>query len=95
MPHMPTSRSSASGHGDGPAGPARAPLWGRNVRLVLLLLALWSALTLLPAYFARDLMFSFMGWPFSYWMAAYGAPLGYLAIIVAYARIMNGADGDA
>ncbi|AOB33855.1 hypothetical protein AKI39_18875 [Bordetella sp. H567] len=77
---------------DIPAGPPHAPSWGRNVRLILVLLALWAALTFLPVYFARTLLFPFLGWPFSYWMAAYGAPLAYLLIVVAYARIMNGAD---
>lgn len=91
MAHKPTSRYPESGH-DSLDDPGRAPSWGRNVRLILCLLALWAALTFLPAYFARDLSFSFLGWPFAYWMAAYGAPLAYLLIIVAYARIMNAAD---
>ncbi|MCH4589900.1 DUF4212 domain-containing protein, partial [Achromobacter xylosoxidans] len=42
--------------------------------------------------FARGLSFDFIGWPFSFWMAAYGAPLAYLIIICIYARIMNRAD---
>jgi putative solute:sodium symporter small subunit len=93
MTHKPTSPSSESAR-DIPAGANRAPFWGRNIRLILLLLLLWAALTFLPAYFARDLLFTVLGWPFSYWMAAYGAPLAYLLIIVAYARIMNGRDRD-
>lgn len=91
MAHQPSPRIPDSGR-DIPGGPLRAPLWGRNVRLIVALLAAWAALTFLPAYFARNLLFPFLGWPFSYWMAAYGAPLAYLAIVVAYARIMNGAD---
>jgi putative solute:sodium symporter small subunit len=89
---MPTSRFSESGR-DIPTGHARAPIWGRNLRLILLLLVLWAVLTFVPAYFAGSLLFPVFGWPFSYWMAAYGAPLAYLLIIVAYARIMN-ADDD-
>jgi putative solute:sodium symporter small subunit len=91
MAHMPTSRSSETGHAFHD-GRDRAPSWGRNLKLVLSLLALWALLTLVPSYFAASLMFPVLGWPFSYWMAAYGAPLAYLLIIVAYARIMNGGD---
>jgi putative solute:sodium symporter small subunit len=59
------------------------------------LVAAWAALTFVPAYFARDLVFDFGGWPFAFWMAAYGAPLAYLVIIVIYAWTMGraGASG--
>lgn len=66
--------------------------WRRNVRLIALLAFVWAALTFIPSYFARGLSFDFIGWPFSFWMAAYGAPLAYLIIICIYARIMNRAD---
>lgn len=69
--------------------------WRRNVRLVVLLLACWAALTFLPAYFARELCFDFIGWPFSFWMAAYGAPLAYLIIVAVYAGLTNRADARA
>ncbi|ARP83151.1 hypothetical protein CAL12_21570 [Bordetella genomosp. 8] len=93
MAHTPTPQNAESVD-DLLASRARAPLWGRNVRLIALLLVLWAGLTVVPAWFARSLLFPVAGWPFAYWMAAFGAPLAYLAIIVAYARIMNGADGD-
>ena len=48
-----------------------------------------------PSYFARGLSFDFLNWPFSYWMAAYGAPLAYLIIIAVYAGVMNRADRRA
>lgn len=91
MAHMPTSHHPESGR-EARAQSNGAPSWGRNVRLIALLLAIWAALTFLPAWFAARWLFPVFGWPFSYWMAAYGAPLAYLLIIVAYARIMNGAD---
>ncbi|AOB28063.1 MULTISPECIES: DUF4212 domain-containing protein [Bordetella] len=69
--------------------PSPAPYWRRNVRLIVLLLACWAGLTFVPAYFARQLAFDFIGWPFSFWMAAYGAPLAYLVLIVVYALVMN------
>jgi putative solute:sodium symporter small subunit len=75
--------------------PASTPYWRRNLRLIVLLLAVWAALTFIPAFFARSLTFDFIGWPFAFWMAAYGAPLAYLIIIGMYARIMNRADERA
>ncbi|RBL79110.1 DUF4212 domain-containing protein [Streptomyces cavourensis] len=69
--------------------------WRRNVWLIVLLLVVWAALTFIPSYFARGLSFDFIGWPFSFWMAAYGAPLAYLILIAVYARIMNREDRRA
>ena len=66
--------------------------WHRNLRWICGLLAVWFTVTFVVAWFARDLRFNFFGWPFSFWMAAYGAPLAYLIIICIYARIMNRAD---
>lgn len=82
---MPESRLSSP-------KPATTPYWRRNLRLILVLLVVWAALTFIPAYFARSLNFDFIGWPFAFWMAAYGAPLAYLIIIGIYARVMNRAD---
>ena len=81
---MPESRASSK--------PVPTRYWRRNVRLIVLLLAVWAALTFVPSYFARGLSFDFIGWPFSFWMAADGAPLAYLILIGIYARIMNRAD---
>lgn len=85
---MPEPRASSS-------KPACPPYWRRNLWLILLLLAVWAALTFIPAFFARSLSFDFIGWPFAFWMAAYGAPLAYLIIIGVYARVMNRADERA
>ncbi|MBB1628175.1 DUF4212 domain-containing protein [Achromobacter sp. UMC71] len=86
---MPESRASSS------SSPVPTPYWRRNVWLIALLLVVWAALTFIPSYFARSLSFDFIGWPFSFWMAAYGAPLAYLIIIAIYARVMNRADRRA
>ena len=77
-----------------PPHPLRS-YWRRNLRLIALLLALWAGLTFIPSYFARGLSFDFLNWPFSYWMAAYSAPLAYLIIIAVYAGVMNRADRRA
>lgn len=85
---MPESRASSS-------KPIPTPYWRRNLRLIVLLLVIWAAVTFIPAFFARSLSFDFIGWPFAFWMAAYGAPLAYLILIGVYARIMNQADERA
>ena len=53
------------------------------------LLAVWAGLSFGCCYFARELSFMVGGWPFSYWMAAQGALLGFIAIVVVYAVVMR------
>ena len=48
--------------------------------------------TFVIGYFARDLDFTFFGWPFSFWVAAQGALIVYVIIIGFYARYMNRLD---
>lgn len=71
---------------------ATSSYWRQNLRLIVALLVLWAALSFIPAFFSRQLSFDFIGWPFAFWMAAYGAPLAYLILIVVYARLMNKAN---
>ena len=66
--------------------------WGKNLRITGLLLALWFFVTFVLGYFARDLTFTFFGWPFSFWVAAQGALVVYCLIIWYYARYMNKLD---
>ena len=53
------------------------------------LLAVWAAISFVCCFFARDLSFMVGGWPFSYWMAAQGSVLGFIAIVVVYATVMR------
>ena len=53
------------------------------------LLAVWATISFVCCYFARELSFMAFGWPFSYWMAAQGAVLGFIAIVVVYATAMR------
>ena len=53
------------------------------------LLAVWATISFVCCFFARDLSFMVGGWPFSYWMAAQGAVLGFIAIVVVYAIVMR------
>ena len=76
-----------------PAQPPPSPLspaiqaghWRRKRRLTLQLLSVWLFSTFLVIYFARDLNdLKLFGWPLSYYMAAQGLALVYLALIVIY-----------
>jgi putative solute:sodium symporter small subunit len=53
------------------------------------LLAVWALVSFVCCFFARDLQFMALGWPFSYWMAAQGAVLVFIAIVVVYATVMR------
>ena len=67
--------------------------WRRIKRLTGWLLLLWMVVTFVTTYYARDLAFTFFGWPFSYWMAAQGSLFVYLFITVAYAWLAHRLDG--
>jgi len=66
--------------------------WRRNLRITAILLAVWFFVTFVLGYFARDLNFTFFGWPFSFWVAGQGALIVYCLIIWYYARYMNKLD---
>ena len=66
--------------------------WGKNLRITGILLAIWFLVTFVLVYFARDLTFTFFGWPFSFWIAAQGSLIVYCVIIWYYARYMNNLD---
>lgn len=68
--------------------------WNRNLGITAILLAIWFVVTFGVSYFARDLSFSFFGWPFSFWMGAQGALVIYVIIIWYYARAMNRLDQE-
>jgi len=72
----------------------RASYWRTNLRITAALLGLWFVVTFVAAFFARELDFSFFGWPFSFWVAAQGALLVYLALIGIYAGWMNRLDAE-
>ena len=66
--------------------------WQKNLRITAVLMAIWFFVTYVIAYFARDLTFTFFGWPFSFWVAAQGALIVYVGIIWYYANYMNRLD---
>lgn len=71
---------------------ARQRHWRSNLWVTALLLLVWLFVTFGVSYFARELSFSFFGWPFSFWMGAQGALAVYLLIVGFYAWYMNRLD---
>jgi putative solute:sodium symporter small subunit len=66
--------------------------WQKNLRITAILMVIWFFVTYVIGYFARDLNFTFFGWPFSFWVGAQGALIVYVVIIAFYARYMNRLD---
>ena len=65
-----------------------AGAWGMRVALLLL----WAAASFGVAFFARDLDQILAGWPLNYWLAAQGAVLVFIGIVVLNAWWMNRAE---
>ncbi len=68
--------------------------WRKNLNITAILLGIWFVVTFVVTYFARDLSFTFFGWPFSFWVAAQGSLVVYVAIIWYYAHYMNKLDQE-
>ena len=60
-----------------------------HLRLKALLLTVWVVFSFGICYFARDIQELMPGWPVAYWMAAQGAVLMFLLIIVVYCVAMD------
>jgi putative solute:sodium symporter small subunit len=68
--------------------------WQKNLNITAVLMAIWFVVTFVVSFFARDLNFTFFGWPFSFWMGAQGSLVIYVLIIWFYARYMNQLDNE-
>lgn len=68
--------------------------WQKNLRITAVLMVIWFVVTFGVGYFARDLNFTFFGWPFSFWVGAQGALIVYVIMIWYYARTMNRLDQE-
>jgi putative solute:sodium symporter small subunit len=66
--------------------------WRANRLVIAVLLLVLCVVTFGISFFARELNFRLFGWPFSFWVAAQGAPLVYLIIVLVYAGVMNWLD---
>lgn len=87
QPQGPASVDDAAG-----AEAARREHARRARRVTVALLAVWFGVSFVVPFFARDLSFRVLGWPFSYWMAAQGSLLVYVSIATGYALYMNRLD---
>ena len=68
--------------------------WRKNLQLTGGLLFIWFVVSFVVSFFARELSFDFLGWPFSFWMAAQGALIVYALIVGYYAYRMNRLDQE-
>ena len=67
--------------------------WRKNLAVTAILLAIWFVVTFVMAWFARPLAeMNFFGWPLSFYMAAQGSLIVYIAIIGYYALHMRKLD---
>ncbi len=72
--------------------PNQRHYWRKSLSITAWLMLVWFVVTFGVAFFARDLNFSFFGWPFSYWVGAQGALGVYVLIVGVYAYLMNRLD---
>jgi len=80
-----------------PAGVAAETLnrrlyWRRVRWLTAGLMLAWLAASFGVVFNARALSFPFFGWPFSFWWAAQGALLVFLALVALFAWVMGRLD---
>jgi putative solute:sodium symporter small subunit len=66
--------------------------WRNCLRITVLLMTIGFLVTFVIAFYARELGGLLFGWPFSFWMAAQGALVVYLALVCIYARAMRRLD---
>jgi putative solute:sodium symporter small subunit len=78
-PHAPHHAPGDAGHH-----------WRKTRRHTAVLLAVWFLATFFFIFFARELdQVHLFGWPISFYMAAQGMMLIYLAIVVVHVRRMK------
>lgn len=69
--------------------------WQKNIRVTLILLAIWFVVSFVVTYFARELnSIVFFGFPLGFYMGAQGSLIIYVLIIWYYARYMNRLDSE-
>ncbi|MCU6434562.1 DUF4212 domain-containing protein [Undibacterium sp. Jales W-56] len=73
------------------AAPSSTSVYWRHTRqLTVILLASWLLLTFGVLFFARELaLYTFFGWPFSFYMAAQGLTLFYVLLLAVLSFVMR------
>lgn len=67
--------------------------WRKNLVITAILLFIWFVVTFVEAWYARELnQFSFLGFPFAFYMSAQGSLIIYVVLIGVYAWYMNRLD---
>lgn len=67
--------------------------WQKNLKLTVVLLAVWFLVTFVMGFFASELArINFFGWPLSFYMAAQGSLIVYVALIWVYQKKMHDLD---
>lgn len=73
----------------------RKEYWRRTLRITAILLSIWFVVTYVVIFFAIPLNeFTFLGFPFAFYMGAQGALVVYVVLIVFYAWYMNRLDRE-
>ena len=73
----------------------RKEYWRRTLRVTAILLSIWFVVTYVVIFFAVPLHeFTFLGFPFAFYMGAQGALAIYVVLIVFYAWYMYRLDRE-
>ncbi len=76
-----------------PGEQARVEYWRANLRMTLVLLAIWVVVTFVAPFYARELnRVTVLGFPLGFYMAAQGTVVVDILIIGVYAWYMNRLD---
>jgi putative solute:sodium symporter small subunit len=69
--------------------------WRKNLVVTAILLLVWFIVTFVLAWYARELnSFTFLGFPFAFYMSAQGSLAIYVVIIGVYAVYMKKLDKE-
>jgi len=74
------------------ADPVKPPDARRRARIKLGLLLVWLLTTVGSVYFARHWQATVLGWPLNHWLAAQGALLVFLAVLLVDVWSYRGCD---
>jgi putative solute:sodium symporter small subunit len=73
----------------------RKEYWRRTLRITAILMSIWFVVTFVVIWFAVPLnQFTFLGFPFAFYMGAQGSLAVYVVLIVFYAWYMNRMDRE-
>ena len=74
--------------------PGHVAYWRANIKILWYLVGAWFLVSFGMSILAVDWLdqFSFMGFPFGFWMAQQGSIVVFLIIIAVYAILMNRMD---